>query len=68
VTFVVDFDISPGVYFVTAALSELRLQGLHHHWMDRAARFEIRGADGRNAEPHPIKLRRLRSVVLPTPL
>lgn len=68
VTFVVDFDISPGVYFVAVALSELRRQGLHHHWMERAARFQIQWAGGRNAAPHPIKLRHLRSVVRPTPL
>jgi hypothetical protein len=56
-TFEVDFPVPPGLYSVTAALAELRLLGLHHHWMDRASFFEVAG--GGKTVRHPIRLRRI---------
>lgn len=42
--FLLDCHLSPGRYFVTAALSRNRTMGYHFHWLDRATAFEATGA------------------------
>lgn len=40
-TFLVDCELPPGKYLVTAALSEPRRLGFHEHWIDHATLFTV---------------------------
>jgi len=63
--FMLECELPAGIYFITAALSQFRRLGFHHHWIDRAAFFAVKALGCGSPGVGHVTLREFRSGLEP---